>query len=403
MRRHREQTGGLYKRNGWWILRIRQTVNERGQLATKQKAIQLATTDEYKTKNLVRQSSVYKEKIAGINQGNRTPERVVTLSDFVDTVYLPWCKTNLAASTYKGYSQDIWKLHLKARCDGALLREVKTCDVQQWIDRIAKDDGLSRNPIEHIKNFISGVFSFAIRQDYFDSGKANPVREVQIQKVNKGKETHAYTLDELVALLTKVSEPARTMIAVAGFAGLSKSEIYGLQWPDYAPARMDDKGNLLAATLSVRSSMWRGVRNEDVKNEFRQATVPVIGVLAKLLDAHHVRSGKPAAGPIFRNGNGNALCPDSAYRQFIEDVKGITWHGWHAGRRGLSTVLYDLDVDAKTRQLILRHANVSMTENVYTKRVDRKVTNAMQQLEQSLGAFSLTFPDCAPGKEAPVQ
>ena len=30
-------------------------------------------------------------------------------------------------------------------------------------------------------------------------------------------------------------------------------------------------------------------------------------------------------------------------------------------------------------------------------------TSAMQQLEQSLGSFSLTFSDCAQEKEAPVQ
>src|SRR5215469_1373125 len=226
MRRQREQAGALYERGGFWVLRYRQTVNEGGKLVTKHKAVQLCASSDYKTEKLVRQSSVYKEKMAGINQGNRTPERVVTLCDFVDNVYLPSCKENLAASTYKGYAKDIWELHLKARCNGALLREVKTCDVQQWMDRIAKEDGLSRNPIKHIKNFMSGVFSFAIRQDYFDSGKANPVTEVKVPKVKKGKETHAYTLDELVTMLTKVKEPARTMIAVAGFAGLSKSEIW---------------------------------------------------------------------------------------------------------------------------------------------------------------------------------
>src|SRR5262245_41262599 len=150
MRRQREQTGGLYKRSGYWVLRYRQTINEGGQLVTKHKAIQLCTIEEYKTEKLVRQSSVYKEKMAGINTGNHTPERVFALCDFVDKVYLPWCKLNLAASTYKGYSKDIWELHLKARCESALLREVKTCDVQQWLDAIAKEDGLSRNPIKHI-------------------------------------------------------------------------------------------------------------------------------------------------------------------------------------------------------------------------------------------------------------
>jgi len=177
--------------------------------------------------------------------------------------------------------------------------------VQQWIDAIAKEDGLSRNPVKHIKNFVSGVFSHAIRQDYFPSERANPVREVQIPKVKKGKATHAYTLDELTTMLTKVKEPAKTMIGLASFAGLSKSEIYGLQWSDYMPARMDSKGNLQTATITVSSSMWHGKRNEDAKNEFRQATIPVIGVLAKLLDAHYSRSGKPSTGPIFRNGNDN--------------------------------------------------------------------------------------------------
>src|ERR1700740_1156004 len=57
MRRQREQGGGLYKRNGWWVLRYRQTVNEGGQLVTKQKAVQIAAIQEHKTKNLVRQSS----------------------------------------------------------------------------------------------------------------------------------------------------------------------------------------------------------------------------------------------------------------------------------------------------------------------------------------------------------
>jgi hypothetical protein len=40
--KHREQSGTLYPRHGWWILRYRQTVNGGGELKTTQPALQLA-------------------------------------------------------------------------------------------------------------------------------------------------------------------------------------------------------------------------------------------------------------------------------------------------------------------------------------------------------------------------
>jgi integrase len=50
---------------------------------------------------------------------------------------------------------------------------------------------------------------------------------------------------------------------------------------------------------------------------------------------------------------------------------GIEWcgWGWHGFRRGLATTLYQLGTEAKTRQAILRHANVAITEQRYTKPV----------------------------------
>jgi len=38
----------------------------------------------------------------------------------------------------------------------------------------------------------------------------------------------------------------------------------------------------------------------------------------------------------------------------------------------------------QARQVLLRHANVSTTQNLYTKRVDRKAVAAMQLLETAL-------------------
>ena len=66
--------------------------------------------------------------------------------------------------------------------------------------------------------------------------------------------------------------------------------------------------------------------------------------------------------------------------------KNIPWPGWHGFRRGLSTTLYELGTDAKTRQAILRHADVNVTERHYTKSVDAVSQAAMKKLQQSLAA-----------------
>jgi integrase len=62
---------------------------------------------------------------------------------------------------------------------------------------------------------------------------------------------------------------------------------------------------------------------------------------------------------------------------------GVTWHGWHACRRGLATNLHALGVPDIVIQAILRHSNVSVTRESYIKRdgVDPQSQAAMKALE----------------------
>ena len=61
------------------------------------------------------------------------------------------------------------------------------------------------------------------------------------------------------------------------------------------------------------------------------------------------------------------------------------WHGWHAFRRGLATNLHALGVDDKTIQAILRHSNVSLTQNIYIKSVMESQVSAMDSLSEKPG------------------
>jgi integrase len=62
------------------------------------------------------------------------------------------------------------------------------------------------------------------------------------------------------------------------------------------------------------------------------------------------------------------------------------WHGWHAFRRGLATILHALGVDDKTIQAILRHSNIGITQNIYIKSVTEEQVSAMDTLSEKLGS-----------------
>jgi len=62
--------------------------------------------------------------------------------------------------------------------------------------------------------------------------------------------------------------------------------------------------------------------------------------------------------------------------------KSFCWHGWHAFRRGLATNLHLAGVDDKTIQGILRHGNITITQNIYIKSVTESQIDGLDVLSE---------------------
>jgi len=80
---------------------------------------------------------------------------------------------------------------------------------------------------------------------YFDG--ANPVHGVEIPKARPAGETHAYTLEQVIQIVTALPQPSATITATAAFTGLRRGEIEGLVW-----------GNYDGKELRVTRSVWYG-------------------------------------------------------------------------------------------------------------------------------------------------
>ena len=94
--------------------------------------------------------------------------------------------------------------------------------------------------------------------------------------------------------------------------------------------------------------------------------------------------GNPGCGLMFPNPAGTPVNLDALVVDVIRPAlknAGLSWHGWHAFRRGLATTLHRLGVPDKTIQAILRHSNVGVTQACYIKTVSDDVAAAMLSLE----------------------
>jgi integrase len=105
-------------------------------------------------------------------------------------------------------------------------------------------------------------------------------------------------------------------------------------------------------------------------------------IVQEALDAHNARNGYNEW--VFHGETGEPLRMDNFNARVIRPAlkkAGISWHGWHAFRRGLASNLRDLGADPKIAQAILRDANVRTTLDFYTKVRPEQKTAAMNNLE----------------------
>jgi hypothetical protein len=308
-------------------------------------------------------------------------------------------KQNKRPSTLKGY-RDVWEDHLKALCERNWLKEVRTYTVQSWLNEIGKE-GLSRNSLRHVKSIVSGIFTLAKQQDYFEGERTHPAKQESI----------------LGLLSLKKRMPTRWRKCRSYFRCcqnlLQRLSLWLHSW-GCVTARF--KGCCGRTITTARCTWSRSIWNGHVtapKTRKGCAPVPVIRQLAERLEMHRLRSGNPQTGPIFANSLEKPLSMNNllkrailpaldrceqcrkpkaqhgkADHQFKRDARYPELHGWHAARLGLGSNLYRLGVPEIVIQRILRHTNVSTTASYYIKSAADDVRNAMEKLEQHIPSVS---------------
>lgn len=402
MQRKREQSGTTVRIGGYWCVRYADWRIEDGVRIRKQGLTHKLTAILEEHQRLKRPPK-YVEKLQAefmetVNTSAERPEMCSTVAQFVEDNWLPFIREQHSSSTVTTYKY-YWTHLLKPRCGSKLLRDYTTPEAERMLHEIGRHHPQMKKATLHkLRSILSGIFKRAIGQGCRPG--YNPIREVTPPKGLPSEETYAYSLQEIRQLLGLISdEVSRLVIALAGYVGLSKSEIQGLEWEAY------DAEN---GEINVLSGFVNGKRG-DPKTKARKASVPLIPSVRELLDLYRLRLGNPTTGVMFKTDANTPIDLKNLFTRRIDPVLKaceecgkvvekhgdeehefrprkdlFEWHGWHAFRRGLASNLNELHVPDLTIQRILRHSNVATTRKAYIKIREDGVTAGMAQMEAEI-------------------
>jgi integrase len=406
----RTQVGYTFRKGNSWFVRFWDQFVKDGVMVRKQVCRRVGGVEDQHKKLRRPPEAVLGEVerlLAPLNHAI-DPAKNLTLADFVQRVWLPSVESRCAASTVATY-RFYWQRFLKPRCGSALLRDFNTPAAQQLLETIARQHpDLKKATLSRIKSQLSGMFKLACQQE-FRTGQ-NPLTQTTLPRAPEASETHAYSLADVLQMLALLPEPARTVVGIAAFTGLRRGEISGLLWESYDPE---------GQTLMVLRSVWNGIAGAP-KTRKSRAAVPVIPALARMLDAHRLRSGNPQTGPMFPTSTGrpislNNLLADqitpvlsrcgscwkaegkhtaAVDHKYERDSSLPEWHGWHAFRRFAATSLHELGVSDMEIQKILRHSNVSITQSCYIKSTREQSISALGKLSELIAKSDANFDQC---------
>jgi integrase len=337
--------------------------------------------DRYRSKKDVQ--PLLDSKLQALNEGRSSPESTLSVAEYGEKFFLPYVERELKPSTACGY-RGLWKMYLKPRLTIIVLRDFRCVDATKLLAAIHLEHGLSRKSLRHCKALLSTIFTHAKRAGVLDS--ANPVKDCGIPRgAASSKPTHAYSPQEILAMLDALDGVARTAIALMYFCGLRPGEARAARWEDY-----DGK------MLRIRASMW-GTHTTTPKTAESAALVPVAETLREILAESRSESGYILTSPTekaidLHNLSFRVVVPtlgQCAQCQKSKKEHGIDgheyrplvkWQGWYACRRGLATLATSIDSQLAAKSL-LRHSNVATTQQFYIKSVPAEAIRAVEKMD----------------------
>ena len=346
MARRRWQEGTITYRNGNCYGRYRKdVVGLDGTVRRRDVWVLLGTQKELRTEGLARKRLA--PYLATVNSFTYRPERVTTLSEFVEA----WKREVL--SKQKPSTQQSARSHLRThiipRLGAMRLEELGTENQQRFRGQV---EGVGRKTVTNVLSTLSSILTTAANWGY-TTGEVN-IKKLRLPQRGIPTPPRFLTTEQVAKILAIVGEPWRTLFMLFGLTGLRAGEALGLQ-----PQDIDFTANVIRISRSV----WYG-KVQTTKTKGSEAIIPMPKMLAESLSSL-IRSSQIANDRfVFTTRNGRPPSSNKVveYRLWPAlDALDLPRCGLHAFRHGMATMLAEDGVHPSVAQAQLRHSRMSTT------------------------------------------
>lgn len=290
-----------------------------------------------------------------------------TVSSYLDYWMTEVQPKRVRETTMRNYSIMI-RRHIKPTMGGHKLLNLTAQNVRRALDAMEERGCSEKTRLECLR-VLSACLNYAMREEVV---QRNVIQLVERPKY-RPSETVIWTAEQASTFLQSVkNHPQYLAFLLFLTYGLRRGEVLGLRYSD-----IDFENGL----IHIRQQIDRvngDVKARDLKTINSRRTLPIIPDIRNALLEHAAKSNVvippfsthpelSTAGTVIVSKAGTPLESKSLERCFHILLKkaGLPRITMHAMRHTAATVLKDLKVPVKDAQLILGHANIATTLNIY--------------------------------------
>jgi integrase len=287
-------------------------------------------------------------------------------------------------ATYVLY-ESIVRLYLKPGLGHHRLRRLSVTNLQQFLNRKLAEGQSVRN-VHLMRQILSAALSRAGREELVSR---NVARLVELPGWEPG-EVQPWSADEALSFLRVAkSDPLYPAFALLLLYGMRRGEVLGLRWQDV---------DLDARNFRIRQQIGRvsgELRTGPVKTRAGNRDLPIPSqARSALLTRQQQQAADREAfgrawqdtGLVFTTRSGRPVEPRNLVRSFrrICDHNKLRTIKVHHLRHTTASLLKKLHVPPRDAQMILGHAHISTTMQIYTHVDDEARNDALTGLDKLL-------------------
>ena len=277
------------------------------------------------------------------------------------------------------------RLHLAPALGKYQLKRLSVPIVQAFLNGQLRDGQSVRN-VQIMRQVLSVALSRAVREELV---ARNVARLVELPAWEPTEVVPWSSAEALAFLAAAADDPLFPAFVLLLLYGMRRGEVLGLRWQDIDPA---------SQMIHIRQQIHRAqgqLHIGPVKTRAGSRDLPLIGLAHAALatrqdrqeaDRTNLGSAWTDTGLVFTTRTGHPVEPRNLVRSFtrICEDNSLRKIRLHAIRHTTASLLKDLGVPARDAQIILGHAHISTTQQIYTHVDEAARFDALSRLNKLL-------------------